>query len=445
MINTHSAHGDVNHVAAQSPVRKSHLLLLLLLLCFSGNPAVYRQGFIDFLYVGFSVLLAILMILQRRAVITPDLVKIASVYGLIMIIQAVSFSFFPAVTIVGYFVRVFIGFAVVTLVADFPRLYVSAMVLLALMSFLFYIPEQIGHVLGFEWAVLFQPLERLIGTSADRREIFFHTFWRNVSYRNAGMFWEPGAFAGYLNLALVFLAIIRERVSRRAYLYSLIILSVALFTTLSTAGYIVYPVAMFLHCRWKPQERKTVAARILLAGYVVAPILMVACAYGYRELDFMGEKIRGDLDVIRYDTERWHKTRLGAMIFDWEYVKRRPLIGWGIHSTTRYALHPWMEHSEGMGNGMSDFTAKFGLAGMLTFVIALFSGFMSLTHHHVGRSALGVLTILLLLQGEAFLNYPLFLGLMFLGASNSSGLIPEWCRRPYPKAAFSAVGMARVD
>ncbi len=411
MIGCNTIHMQGACEAVREKMSKSRLLLVMALLCFSGNPAVNSQRVIDFLEVGFAALLAVGLIIRERRIITPELAVIAGAFGLIMAVQTVSFSFFPAVTIAGFFVRLFIGYAVVILVKDFSYTYMLAMVVLAIVSFVFYIPEQIGHVAGVDVGALFGDI---IAKTTYKREAFVHTFWQDVSYRNAGMFWEPGAFAGYLNLALVFLVVHRSRLSRPAYTWYLIILSIALFTTMSTAGYLVYPLVLLLHCRWQPENRRKAALKLLVGMYVVVPVAVAVCTYGFHHLEFMHEKIDRESKAVEYMKGRWHRGRIGSLVFDWDYIRQRPLTGWGLHSRTRYALHPSMEGSEGMGNGMSDFTAKFGITGMAVFLVAFFRGFMFLTHRNLARSVLGTMVVLLTLQGEAFLGYPLFLGLMFL-------------------------------
>lgn len=398
------------------------LLLMFLLLCLSGNPAVTGQDMIQFIYAGTAVFLAVLLLVRQGRLLTLRFGVVISIFAGILAVQVVSFSFFPAVTIVGFFVRVFIGYAVVMLIRDFARTYLVAMVILAIFSFVFYIPEQIGHMVGFDVGGLFGDM---IARTAFRREMFFYSFWRDVSYRNPGIFWEPGAFAGYLNLALIFLAVYRDRLSRRAYVWYLIVLSCALFTTLSTAGYVVYPLVLILHARWKLESREKAAARLLLGMYVVLPIAVGLCIYCYRNLEFMQEKINRESNAVEYSQGRWYRGRMGSLVFDWDYIKSRPLTGWGLHAKTRYALHPGMESSEGMGNGMSDFMAKFGVTGMLVFLVAAFQGMMFLTGRVVWRSMLTIAILLLVLQGEVFLGLPLFLGLMFLRPSNSSREVPR--------------------
>lgn len=402
---------------AQTAVKtmRWQLALVLFLLCFSGNPAVSHQNVIDILYSGFAVFLAVLMFYKQRKVVTPDLMIVTGLFGTILLLQSISFSFLPVITIAGFFIRLFIGYAVIRLVGGFPYVYVQAMVGLAVMSLFFHIPYLIGHALaGYDFGAIFQPLENIIGTSTYERKLFFHTFLREDYHRNAGMFWEPGAFAGYLNLAMLFLSMIKEKLSKRIYKCYLIVLSTALFTTLSTAGYIVYPFVLILHYKWKMETKKKTVARIMLGIYIILPVIIGGSFAMYNKLPFLREKIEHQMDVLDRREGRWYRGRISSIVFDWEYIKQRPLTGWGLHSRTRYALHPWLKGSEGMGNGMSDFTSKFGITGMLIWLLGVFHVMLRLKKYNVVESLFIMFILLLILQGEVFLGYPLFIGLMFL-------------------------------
>ena len=157
--------------------------------------------------------------------------------------------------------------------------------------------------------------------------------------------------------------------------------------------------------------------RWLLAAFVVLPLIVTVSIYSYQKFDFLQAKIDHQLYSARYRESQWHLGRIGSIVFDWEYIKRRPLTGWGLHGSTRYALHPRMENLGAMGNGFSDFTAKFGICGMLVFLIALYRGMLNCTGGNRIKSLYILLIVVLVLQGEAFLNFPFFLGLMFLSGA----------------------------
>lgn len=424
MTNGLISHSNRNNALASPDIQWNELLLVLLLLCFSGNPAAIRQPAIDYLLVGFAVFLAAMLVYRRQRVVISAFGIIASLFFAILMIQVVSFSFLPVVTIAGFFTRLFIGYVVIRLVGDFPCVYVRAMVLLAIMSLVFHIPYLLLATAGISTEGLIDSLSAFLHTSDFHirwRPLFLHNFYNGYSHRNSGLFWEPGAFAGYLVLAMVFVSMIKEKLSRRTYQCYLVILSVVLFTTLSTTGYLVYPLVLLLQYEWKAKIRKKTNARIMLALYVVLPLIIGGSFVAYNELPFLREKIETQTDSIAFEKTGWHRHRLGSIIFDWEYIQRRPLTGWGLHGSTRYALHPHFKFEEisGMGNGMSNFTAKFGITGMMIWLFFVFLRMIRLTKRDVGKSLLIMVILLLVLQGECYLGHPLFLGLMFLEAGSS--------------------------
>jgi hypothetical protein len=421
--------------------------LVGLTLVYSGNPAPGSILPLEPQLVCLAVFLGILLLRRSRGAIPKDFALVAMIFAAVLLIQCMSFSFYPVVTIAGFFVRLFIGYAIVRRVRDFPAVYVRTMVGLAILSFVFYIPYAVLLKIGINVDAPITHISTLLHTaSIARRPLLVHTFAAQGNYRNYGMFWEPGAFQGYLILALIFLASARQHLSRERYVRCLLILAAAVLTTMSTTGYVALLVVVFLHLGRGGGYRAHLISRTLLIAYVVLPVLVVGAFLAYRNLPFLEEKIHADLDAARYQEGRWHRGRIGSLAFNWEYIRRRPLTGWGLHSTTRFALHPWMEDSEGMGNGFSDFLAKLGLLGFLTWFLGVSAGSFWLTGRKAMETTVIGIVLLLVLQGECFLGYPLFLGLMFmhpcaprsravplpLGPYHARGR-PRTCRAPSPQ------------
>ena len=69
------------------------------------------------------------------------------------------------------------------------------------------------------------------------------------------------------------------------------------------------------------------------------------------------------------------------------------------------------------GNGFANWLVRFGFTGLALFVFALSAGLRRYGRASRTEAWLAVGIVCLLLQGEAFLNYPLFLGLMFIAAA----------------------------
>jgi len=144
----------------------------------------------------------------------------------------------------------------------------------------------------------------------------------------------------------------------------------------------------------------------------LALLLALFCAAAYH-LDFVGEKIREYRQKIAYRERGWERTRFGGIIFDLEYIERRPFFGWGPNHTTRYMLHGG-ENIGAMGNGLSDFTAKFGLLGLITVLTSIWIGVYKLERHNLTKATLFIFFIVMVLNGEHLLDYSVYLGLMFL-------------------------------
>ena len=395
--------------------RNGDLLLVYFLLCMSGNPAIGNIFNIDLLYSSVAVLLAIWMLFYKDHLFNRKFIFVSCSFLIIFLVQTIIFSFFPYITIAGFYIRLFVGFAVIRIIKNFPQLYIRTMFYLAIVSLFFNIPDQLAQYSGFDYRSIFIPLKELIGERAlERNVLFFHTFMNYLPYRNAGMFWEPGAFAGYIILALGLLGLIREELPKRIYQYYLIILLITLFTTKSSTGYLALPFALLTHFNLQTETYKKKLWSILRIWYFALPLLIIVSITSYQNIDFLEYKIKQSIENVKYQEKSWHRSRIGSFIFDLEYIKKRPLTGWGLHPKTRYALTPWVTENEGMGNGMSDFTAKFGMIGMLVFLVSYFKGMYQMTNQNTLKSSLMVVLIILVLQGENFLGYPLFMGLMFL-------------------------------
>jgi len=412
-------------------IRWNELLLVLLLLCLSGNSGIINESRSEII-VALSTVIIGAVCIQRRQLLTEKFVVASLLFAGILFIQCVSFGFWPLITMAGFFCRLFIGNAVINLVKDFPRKYVTVMFYVAIVSLIFHSFEILLQVSGLDVIKLFSPIHSILAPKSGLH-MGVHNYFaygRMVEYsnldlwRNASFFWEPGAFAGYLILAMIFLRMARANLPQRIYKRYFVVLSIALFSTLSTAGYIAYSVTLLLHCGCDQEATKKKSAKIAHVVYIMLPVL-IGCAFiAYNKLPFMKKKI--DSQLIILDTRRagWHRTRMGSLLLDWEYIKRRPLEGWGLHQTTRFALHPeFFDTPQGMGNGMSDFAAKFGITGMLIWLFYTFRAMTYLTRRNLSATMIGMLAIILVLQGECFLNYPLFLGLMFLG--NGAACFPD--------------------
>ncbi len=396
--------------------RISDYFLMLLLLCMSGNPVFVTGGRNEIVLLGAAGLLTLLLLTRQRLFITwTGLATVGAFVG-ILLAQSVMFSFFPIVTVMGFCIKLYVAFATVSLVKNFPRLFVNTLTGLAVVSLCFYGADSLMAMAGISLRSLLY-----IGPIAGETQqfhILIHNFTFSsgkLPFRNPGIFWEPGALAGYTLIAIIFLGFIRNQFRSRAYAFRLIALIACIITTFSTMGYVLLPIALLLHLRLDLKTRQA-AAKQLLLGYVAVMVIVLA-SVGMSRLSFVGQKISNQFTAATQRLGGSQINRFGSMLFDLEYIKRRPLLGWGLHKNTRWMLHPGDEAiGMGHGNGLSDFIAKFGLVGMTIFLVAVWQGLGAMAKGHKLQQARGLALVLILaiLIGETFLLMPMFLSLMFL-------------------------------
>lgn len=106
-----------------------------------------------------------------------------------------------------------------------------------------------------------------------------------LTIRNSGPFWEPGAFQGFLNLALLLNILFNNQ--NKYWMLKNIIFVITIITTFSTGGYItLFAILLFItyfKTNWHP------ITKILLTF-----IIIITSIYLYTSLNFLGEKIATD-------------------------------------------------------------------------------------------------------------------------------------------------------
>lgn len=282
---------------------------------------------------------------------------------------------------------------------DILDVYIKILAMLSFISIPFFILNQFGFY-GFEFNQI--------------KTVVLFTFYEKISHevivRSSGMFWEPGAFAGYLLLALLFIALKNGKFTIGAYKKESFWIVIGLITTQSTTGYLILMLILTMYAihnyNW---------GRI-----VVFPAILLISVGAYTGLPFLKEKVEHQfLSSTEMSQGDISNTRFGSLNMDMEYIKAQPLIGNGLDIKTRYRFHPEVTEDIGNGNGMSNFSASWGVPFFLLWIYCVYK-----FAHGVSRSTSTALTVLilmlLLLQGEQYLNYPMFL--MFL----SLAFVSNW-------------------
>lgn len=392
-------------------------VIIGVLVLMSGTPVVMGGIREEAFTVMAAVFLVTILLFRKESPFMPRFVVVVSILSGILIIQCLTFDFWPFHTMIGFMLRLFIGYAAVRLVSDFVKRYVKFMFCLCLISLLFHSFAILREATDVNLIQYLEPIDRIVRPYQGFNVVVHHfmgygkqlsEYFTPNPLRNSGCFWEPSVFSAYLVLAIVLLGITKRNFEKRQYRRILAVLVIALLTTMSTAGYALLPLCLIFHVRDLSLTRKQVP-KLLGFSLVVA----IFCVVAYR-LDFVGREIKESLDSIAYRETGWEMTRFGSFVYNLEYIKQRPFFGCGLSYKT------WFMDSSGvapraLANGLAVFAASFGLVGLMTVLTAIWWGM----HQFVGRkwmlSILFVLFVVIVLNGDRLLNFPTYLGLMFLG------------------------------
>ena len=308
----------------------------------------------------------------------------------------------------GHIIRISIGCLAALILGNSFRLYfIKLMTWVGTWSLLLWLIQLL------DFASIFNPLLRFLSNvyGLPQGYCLLYTFMihSNEYYRNAGIFWEPGAYAGFLCIALMFLFSIRNSVSRSFYLYSLILMSVSLLTTLSTTGYIAFFIIIFYFMGLK--NRKSTMFFILI------PIVLLLSYYLYGSLSFLQNKIDIQIENTLYEKQSWQINRFGSFLFDLDYIIIKPLFGWG-HNFDNMGFEI-ATFKEKMGNGFSGYILKNGIIGICIVLVSIYKNLKKIKIDYF--PFVFVLMFCILLQGEVFLEYPFFLALAFFSFDTPTG------------------------
>lgn len=380
--------------------RPSDCLVVVAILWTSGNPLILHTPLMRPVVAGLAVLLMALVLAKKMEFVKRDVWVIGG-FSAIVAAQAASTGFVGPLSLMGFYARLLVAFAAVRLMHNYARVFVEAMFWTSLVSFPFFV---LMIATQGKVADLIAP----ISLNIPDPYFIVHYFAAPHSTQNNSYFWEPGVFAGYLVIAIVFLGAIKEQYSLKEYRLILLVLLAAVATTQSTGGYLTVPLALVFHGKALGKNLGIRAVAILIA--IVGGIIL------YQKADFLGNKIKAQSEQVQGQGNSWQRTRLGSMIYDARLIRAYPLFGWGPDPDAANGVVD-LTLASGEGNGLSNFTASFGFCGLMLFLAATWNGFSKMFNNKRIMATLALFVVVLLLNDECFLNFPLFMTLMFLRRS----------------------------
>lgn len=317
----------------------------------------------------------------------------------------------------GFFIRLVIAYLVIKNTSNFILTFLNIMLFLCIAAIFFYV-----------FFLIFPSIEDSLfsnkhfwdnpATYEVKKSLIIFNIFREPTLdnetrglwglpRNPGAFWEPGAFAGYINLAIAFEVIFIKKFAGKGLIFL-----AALLTTFSTTGYLAAGLFFFLYfILVEPNSKRKL---------IITPVIFGAMIYLIFNVDFLAEKISFQTQLFIensvYNTQSENDTRLGSAVLDFTDFQRSPVFGTGPSDETRYGKNEVLFMRT---NGVTDIIVRIGVIGFI-FLCWIFSKSIKayLTASEIGRPKISAYVLLFIIffvsLSETYFIMPFFWSLAFL-------------------------------
>lgn len=246
--------------------------------------------------------------------------------------------------------------------------------------------------------------------------LFFYGYMIG-SNRNSGFFWEPGAYATFLNLAL-FLLLNDNSLEIQKKHTKLVVCCIALLTTFSTAGFATFAFVLIVFLMNNDISKK----QKIFTTICIVLIIAFSLGYYYDDIFITGNGVFGKLkfykDHMNYyssgGTTSSTSVRIYSVLKPIELFLENPVFGVGNSNLQS------MTEAYTKGAITCTFVNWFAINGLIYGVLIL-TGYIKLINNSKKSIIVRILTIIFVLaaiSAEDYAQNPLFLGISVLGYKN---------------------------
>lgn len=405
-------------------VKYNKINYFIVAVVFLLSTSVYFSSKVGFLAATFLVFGVIF--LNRKINFNKDLKTIFLALTILHIANIVIYDFFSFRTVAGNYIRFIMPYFAIMLVGKrFPYYFVQVVKVFVIISFIFYIPA--NFIPGFNGFLQNIPL--FLGTDPVESNHFIiyqiesSTAWglEIPILRNSGPTGEPGEFAGYLVLAMIFELIL----TRRFWTKNNTLFAIALLSTFSTAGYMGFFILISAHYLFFKNKR---------GKLILFPISVLLALVAYSNLEFMYQKVDDQVAMIT-DAQNMKDVprdgRLPNLIRNLDDSFDNPIFGKGRSFATRYGTNYLSMKEDAFSNNIGAFPVQFGWPFFLFYSYLLIRGFKALLIRYEMNSSFAYIFLIIIYAmaiSQGFLITSVFISLIYL-----RGVYP-----PLDKRAFKA-------
>lgn len=359
----------------------------------TGFPFFYANQ--EFIVIG--LLISLFIFWKNRHKFNSNFFIVSLLFFFIELLQMLLITELNVRTLLGTQLRLFYAFTTLAIIGkDYLGYFIKTIYFFTLISFIFYF-------LSFYSGFYYFMVEKICPyfTTPFYRDESFYKYAPNIILfsfekslyqynRNPGPFWEPGAFAIFLNLALLFNLIkTRKLIEKR----NIVFIS-GIITTFSTTGFITLFITLS-------------GFYIFTSGhklkYIYVFVILILGISTYKAAEFMEEKIIEN--YISY--KETSSSRFGSAYLDLLDFSTSPILGWGRgeyrYGGIKFSLFTQEQHRN---NGLTSLLVSYGLLIFILYLFLISKGFYHyLENNHFNK------------------NYLIFMLICFLVMAFSQGIL----------------------
>lgn len=367
---------------------------LVYLLIFTSGSLRYNQSDDKYLVLGFLVALLAWVAFTGRKISSGFLLYTFSFAGILYALSLYTGGSMSLASVGSVTMKLILAYLIIRTVGErFTVTYVKVMVFLAAVSLLGYMSDTLHLLDG-----LVNKLPVIPGRGHDGLFYIFRDTYH--PYRNQSIFFEPGAYQGFLNAALFIVFFTIPDLGRRKQWVYISILLAALVTAFSTTGFIIFLCcfALFLY----KSDVASLYGKLMMIGIGVVVVSVFAAQFHQRFV----EKIDVYLSASEYDFTWSAQTRSSQLKADIKVIKKH-FFGLGIKKYLEEFRLEGRTDNTGSSNGVTRILAMYGIPIGLFMFGSYFWAIKRLLYDSVLATGAFVMFMLFLAGESYYLSSPI--------------------------------------
>lgn len=349
-----------------------------------------------------------LVFFNRGFKIEMSFILVCALFFCMEVFQYLNYNVFIFETFASIFIKLSFSYFVVRILGlNFYSYYVNLIKLICLISLFFYLIILVPGVFDFlfyDVSPLFKaPFRRVNEFYAEVKTVILYTLDPELlsTLRNPGPFWEPGIFSIFILLAIMFNIIRYNQLLNKTN----IILSITLFTTLSTTGILGFFLILFSYY--------LINSKSPYKAFHVLIIIFVSM-FLFFKLPFLSEKVKQNIELTDYTGSRF-----GSLMADWKLFKESPFIGWG-RGKMRFGegRELFFSQESHRNNGISALLTQYGIFFSIIYFLLYYISFKTICKMYNNNLRFAVFCVFIIMFvgfSQTIFTRQFFLSFLFLG------------------------------